>query len=301
MGTFCRGKRLLKTGSMNNFLISIVISTIDRTEKLRFLLDSLARQTLAPHEIIIVDQNSDRRIADVVNDYEGHLPLKQIYTPGQKGVCRGRNIGWKSSSAELLLFPDDDCWYPFDFLERAVSILIRTGADIVSGRSADEAGRSINGRFEDRPCWVDRNTVWTTQIEWTALMRRVVLNATEGFNETLGPGSGTPWGGHEIQDLSIKAMKAGFKQYYDPELYAHHESMLTLHPDKKLRRKGRCYARGMGRVLRTNGYGIQHAVYWALRPLARIIEAILLVRLKCALYQKDVSMGRLEGYFADGS
>ena len=284
---------------MDNLRLSIIISTIGRSEELRALFDSLARQTLTPFEIIIVDQNIDQRLAHVINDYEERLPLKRIHTPGQIGVCRGRNIGWRSSSGELLLFPDDDCWYPVDFFERAVSILIRTGADCVSGRSADETGRSINGRFKKTPCWVDRKTVWTTQIEWTVLMNRFVLNVTGGFDETLGPGAGTPWGGSEIQDLTLKAMKAGFHQFYDPTLYAHHESMLTQNPDKRLRKKGRLYARGMGRVLRIHGYGIQHSVYWALRPLARIIEAILLARFKCALYQKDVSIGRLEGYFSD--
>ena len=279
--------------------ISLIISTIGRSEELRKLFDSLVRQTLTPFEIIIVDQNVDHRLAFVINDYEELLPIRRIHTPGQLGVCRGRNIGWQSSSGELLLFPDDDCWYPVDFLERAVSILIETGADIVSGRSADETGRSINGRFENTPCWIDRKTVWTTQIEWTVLIDRVVLNVTGGFNETLGPGAGTPWGGNEIQDLSLKAMKAGFQQFYDPTLYAHHKSMLTQNPDKILRKKGRFYARGMGRVLRIHGYGIQHAVYWALRPLARITEAILLIRFKCALYQKEISIGRLEGYFAD--
>ena len=161
--------------------LSLIISTIGRSEELRTLFDSLVRQTLTPFEIIIVDQNVDQRLDHVIKDYEERLPLKRIHTPGQLGVCRGRNIGWQSSSGELLLFPDDDCWYPVDFLERAVSILIRTGADCVSGRSADETGRSINGRFENTPCWVDRKTVWTTQIEWTVLMNRVVLNVTGGF------------------------------------------------------------------------------------------------------------------------
>ena len=279
--------------------LSLIVSTIGRSEDLRVLFDSLVRQTITPFEIIIVDQNVDQRLVNVINDYEERLPLKRIHTPGQLGVCRGRNIGWQSSSGELLLFPDDDCWYPVDFLERAVSILIRTGADFVSGRSADETGRSINGKFRNTPCWVDRKTVWTTQIEWTVLMNRFVLSVTGGFNETLGPGAGTPWGANEIQDLTLRAMKAGFQQFYDPTLYAHHKSMLTQNPGKRLRKKGRFYARGMGRVLRIHGYGIQHAVYWAVRPLARIAEAILLVRFKCALYQKEISIGRLEGYFSD--
>jgi glycosyltransferase involved in cell wall biosynthesis len=284
---------------MDKYTISLVISTIGRSKELRALFDSLARQTLTPFEIIIVDQNIDQRLAHLIKEYEERLPIKHIHTPGLLGACRGRNIGWQSSSGELLLFPDDDCWYPADFLERAVSILIKTGADFVSGRSADEAGRSINGRFENNPCWVDRKTVWTTQIEWAVLMNRLVLTVTGGFNETLGPGAGTPWGSHEIQDLTLRAMKAGFHQFYDPTLYAHHESMLTQNPDKRLRKKGRFYARGMGRVLRIHGYGVQHAFYWALRPLIRIIETLLFFQLKCALYYKEICIGRLEGYFPD--
>ena len=131
-------------------------------------------------------------------------------------------------------------------------------------------------------------------------MSRAVLNVTGGFNENLGPGAGTPWGSSEIQDLALRAMNAGFQQFYDPTLYAHHELMLTQNPDKSLRKKGRFYARGMGRVLKIHGFGIHHAVYWALRPIARILEGILLVHFRYTLYQKDICIGRLEGYFSNG-
>ena len=71
---------------------------------------------------------------------------------------------------DVILFPDDDCWYPSWFLRRGLELLDATGAELVSGRFADETGRSINGRFASVAQYVTRRSVWIAQAEVSELL-----------------------------------------------------------------------------------------------------------------------------------
>lgn len=68
-----------------------------------------------------------------------------------------------------MVFPDDDCWYPPWFLARGF-LMAATGADFLSGRAADEDGRSINGRYElKRPFWRSAGSIPRSASRFNAL------------------------------------------------------------------------------------------------------------------------------------
>jgi hypothetical protein len=199
-------------------------------------------------------------------------------------------------AGEYVIFPDDDCWYPSWFLQRALEIIEKTGSDGLCGRAADENGHSINGRFESQAQEVNRRNVWTTQIEWVAMFRRDALLKVSGYNEEVGVGAATPWQACEGQDMTLRMLKQGLRIYYDPGFYGHHENMYRAIPDQLLIRKGRSYGRGMGRVLRLHGYTLLTALMWALRPILRGGQAITRLRWRRSLYCFNVAYGRISGY-----
>ncbi len=84
-------------------LISVVVATRDRPQKLNHLLEALEAQTLdrGRFEIIVVDDGSK----PPVSLRDGRLVLLR-----EAGVerCRARNAGAAAASGELLLFLDDD-------------------------------------------------------------------------------------------------------------------------------------------------------------------------------------------------
>lgn len=283
--------------TVNKVEFSLIISTLGRTQEILKLFESLEAQTFRNFEVIIVDQNKDDRLAACLKSKAWHFPVIHVPTPTLSGVCRGRNLGWQQAKGEVLLFPDDDCWYPPWLLERARERLAKTGANFLTGRAADEAGRSINGRFEERAQPIDRVSVWTTSIEWMIFFRRHVFEAVGGFDEAIGPGANTSWGANEGQDIILRALAVGFKGAFDPDIFGFHAELNVREPDGAMLKKARFYARGMGFVLGRHGFGVRDIAYWCMRPAAAMLIYAVCGKVSRASYYWNVARGRLEGWF----
>jgi glycosyltransferase involved in cell wall biosynthesis len=277
---------------------SLVVSTLGRGDTLRCLLDSLEHQTLQDFEVIVVDQNDDERLGEVLTARQWRFPVEHVRTPGQRGVCRGRNAGLRRARGRLVAFPDDDCWYPPWLLAKVAARFASTPVDIVTGRAADESGRSINGRFETVAQPLSRANVWTTCIEWMSFFRCDVIKAAGGYDESIGPGSGAPWLSTEGQDLLLRALSAGFTGHYDPDIYGFHPELDIRTPDAAMLAKAHGYALGMGYVLGRHGYGLGSIAYWLARPLAGSLLYSLRGQPARARYYWNVARGRWEGWRA---
>lgn len=245
-------------------------------------------------EVIIVDQNDTPLLEPLVATL-WRFPVLHIPCKGQRGLSRGRNVGWRRAAGDFILFPDDDCWYDPGFLRRAKALIERTGADVLTGRAANEAGESINGRFEPTAQKATRNTVWTTQIEWVAFFRRSLLQKLGGYDEFVGVGAASPWQACEGQDIVLRALQQDALCWYDPDVFGHHAVIEVGNPDANTIRKGRAYARGMGFVLRKHGFGWFSRIYWVLRPMARAAISSIRMQRAGAKYYANVALGRLEG------
>lgn len=98
--------------------VSVIIPTVGRKE-LERALASVAAQTRAPHEIIVVNDGVDdlELVADV------SAPVRIVRTAGRVGAAEARNTGMRQAAGALCAFlDDDDTWLP-DHLERAVQFL----------------------------------------------------------------------------------------------------------------------------------------------------------------------------------
>ena len=274
--------------------LSLIVATRGRLTELDRMLQSLVKQTWRDFDVTIVDQNPTP-ILDPLLQAQWPFPLRHIRTPHASGACRARNTGWRETAGSVFLFPDDDCWYPSDFLADGMQRLEVSGADVVTGRAADEMGRSINGRFEERMLEVTPNNVWTTSIEWVAFFKRRVFERIGGFDENIGIGASSPWQSCESQDIILRALADSFRCVYDPGVYGHHFELNTVEPDQAQIKKGRAYARGMGWVLRKHKVSWMRRCYWLLRPLFRAGLSVLKGRSAAAGYYNQVFLGRLEG------
>jgi len=112
--------------------VSVLIPTLDRYPYLETLLGQLEKQTVPPHEVIVVDQTEPGfRRFDLPGRYPG-LCIQWL-TMDQPGQCSSRNEGLRKASGEWILFLDDDVEVPPDFLQRHLSVAEQFGADAVSG------------------------------------------------------------------------------------------------------------------------------------------------------------------------
>jgi glycosyltransferase involved in cell wall biosynthesis len=90
-------------------VISVVIPTYQRAALLERSLGSLIAQTL-PHaqfEVVVVDDGSSDRTADVCDRLALQLPLRRLRI-ANSGISAAKNLGLFASLAPLVLFFDDD-------------------------------------------------------------------------------------------------------------------------------------------------------------------------------------------------
>jgi glycosyltransferase involved in cell wall biosynthesis len=273
---------------------SLIVATLGRTAELRRLLESLAVQTHQDFEVIVVDQNTDDRVAQILALFASQMRIQHLVT--QPGLSRARNLGLKAVSGDVVAFPDDDCWYPSSLLEQVRKLLSRPEDwDGVIGHLVDDAGKAILP-------WSDKAGPVSPAISWrrtgTCLFffRKKVVDRMGGFDEKLGPGAGTLWGAGEDNDYMLRALKFGFNVYFEPALLVHHPRMF-LSRDDAARQKKYQYSLSDGHLL----WKHPMPLWWKLAffgvPLARLVLATL----KCAgdevRFHWVTFAGRYHGYF----
>ncbi|WP_140985929.1 glycosyltransferase family 2 protein [Asticcacaulis tiandongensis] len=275
---------------------SLIMSTLGRKKEVFDFIDSLKTQDYPSFELIIVDQNADNDILKFIDSSAVSYSLKYLHCPEMRGLSRGRNAGINQADGDILCFPDDDCIYPDDLLQKVFLKIKEENADILCGRAVDKALRSINGRYETVAQAVSRHNVFTTQIEWVTFFKKEVFESGLRYDEAIGIGASTIWQANEGQDIVLRALKNGFTAYYDPNIYAHHEELNIYRPDEKMLQKARGYARGMGYVMGIHNFPIGFAMNYVLRALGGVLIFTMKLNLPRAKYYYHVLMGRIEGY-----
>jgi len=281
--------------------ISLIVPTLGRDSELLPLLNTLVNQTFKEFELIIVDQNKDNRVLDVLNKFEGQLNYKHIKTE-IRGAARARNIGITKAAGELITFPDDDCWYPYDLLENVNRLFSEHSEwDAISGKLVDPEGKSGLGRWSSENGFINRYNLWTRHTEVTIFIKRYVFNKINGFDELLGVGAGTKWGSGESADIVLKILGAGFNFYYTQGIRIYHPITIDTaevgHYSEKVFKKTYHYALGMGYVIGRYKYPFWYILYFCIRPLGGSILELFKSHNK-SKYYRIIIKGRIRGYLA---
>ena len=93
---------------MEKVTLSVIIPAYNAEKTISQALDSAASQTMHDKEIIVIDDGSADRTAEVVSRYSG---IKLISTPN-RGSGAARNLGIEEASGAYVAFLDADDKYP---------------------------------------------------------------------------------------------------------------------------------------------------------------------------------------------
>ena len=115
---------------MQKRLISIVVSAYNAEKYVERCLSSLLKQTYSQIEILIVDDGSTDRTAEIVKKYDDQR-IRLLIQPCNKGQSAARNEGLRHINGEFTAFVDVDDYVDDDFYERMVSALLMNNADVV--------------------------------------------------------------------------------------------------------------------------------------------------------------------------
>ena len=200
--------------------LGIVVSTRNRAEQLRELLDALAAQELAADafEVIVVDDASTDETPQVLEAElaRQRLRLRLVRRDSSGGAAIGREVGWRESAAPVIAFTDDDC-VPDPHWARALL-------------EACEANPTalVQGRTEPRPDQLDRTGPFSRTIDVVALDHafqttniaypRELLERIGGFDTGAYAGAV----GGEDTDLAWRAIATGAEAVFADDALVHH-------------------------------------------------------------------------------
>lgn len=272
--------------------ISLIMATVGRTSELERCLHSLMLQTYTNFELVIVDQNSDDRISRLLSDYNQLLSIKHIKS--KRGLSRARNAGLLQATGEIIAFPDDDCWYPTDLLERIIRKFLEEKVDGLAGRCTDDMNRPSVGRFSQISTDIDAFNVWQCAVSVTIFLRRNVISAVGKFDETLGVGSETMFQSGEETDFILRALKANFRLRFFDDIVVHHPNPTILYDERAFSR-AYYYGCGFGFLMARYQYPIWFKLKWLVRPLGGVLLSFFRLNCAQAVYRWHVFRGRLQG------
>lgn len=100
--------------------VSIVIPVYNRARVLPRTLESVARQTYRPLEVVLVDNNSIDNSSEVIHAFaDSHNDLEvKLLSETTPGACAARNTGFGSASGDWVMFFDSDDAMSPDHVQR---------------------------------------------------------------------------------------------------------------------------------------------------------------------------------------
>ncbi|MBV9354213.1 MAG: glycosyltransferase [Chloroflexi bacterium] len=208
----------------------MVIVTRDRPEDLRVCLSAVLASSFRDFELVVVDQSATAAAAELVDQFARADRRVRLVRDDGKGAARARNIGFRATQGDIVVFTDDDCEPSTDWLGSLTTVL---DADAGAGIAY---GAVLPARHDTREGFIvgfvpqrrDRLTgrlakLHDAGISANVAFRRAALEATGGFDEMLGPGGYFPCA--EDFDLAYRVLCHGYALLHVPEAQLVHHGL----------------------------------------------------------------------------
>lgn len=93
--------------------VSVVIPCLNDAAALEACLSSLAGQTVSPHEVVVVDNNSTDSSAEVARRFGARVVFE-----AEPGIPAAAAAGYDAAAGEIIARCDADCLLPADWVQR---------------------------------------------------------------------------------------------------------------------------------------------------------------------------------------
>ena len=214
---------------VESMFFSIIIPTYARPERLHECLQSLTMLDYPRDrfEVIVVDDGSEPPMQAVVDDYQQQLDITSISQPNA-GPATARNMGARKAQGKHLVFIDDDCSLPPDFLKNLVVHVTEKSDSMVGGRTVNAlpnnlystASQLLNdylyGYFNTDPA---KTTLFISN---NLIVPAAQFNAMHGFDTSF------PLAAGEDRELCYRWQQESRAMIYVPELLVYHAHAMTL-------------------------------------------------------------------------
>lgn len=207
--------------------LSLIIIAYNEAEVIGICLDAIAKQTVMPLEVIVVDNNSKDGTAEIAAAY----PFVRVVHETTQGMIAARNRGFAEAKGAIFARIDADTVLGRTWVERAIKDFTQykidglTGPGAVYEISSDEAyAWQVFSKYN----FLLHKNLFGFQVMWgsnMAITKKMwhTISGKACHNEKLV---------HEDLDLSVLVHKAGGEIMYDRYLKVHIHGVRFLDPRK---------------------------------------------------------------------
>ena len=223
---------------MDKPLITVVISTRNRSESITQTIQSILKNDYPHYELVVVDQSEDDFTESSLQSFLTYPHIRYKKTAA-KGVSQGRNLGIVDATTELIALIDDDCEAPTNWLhELAAAFAVDHRIGIVFGNVFPGPHDSTAGFI---PIYVRKEpllvkSIWDKhRVEGISAcmgLRRSVWEKLRGFDEMLGVGA--PFQSAGEVDFTLRVLIAGYFVYETPAVSVLHHGFRNWEQGKRL-------------------------------------------------------------------
>lgn len=278
--------------------ISVVIPTRNRADLLACCLSALRDQTLDPalFEVIVVDNGSTDRTADVCAAFEATLPAFRRIADERPGLLTGRHAGLRAAQGDVIAYFDDDAEPGPSHL----ATLARMFGDPMMGLVG---GPCLPAFDAEPPCWFEDFVRPVVGGGWVApvfslsdlgdqprvanpdhvfgcnfSVRKGALVAAGGFHPDSVPWELMRWCGDGETGLGRKLAALGLKTLYHPDCAIRHrvtrERMTLDYVYRRYFYDGVVLSYSRSRALGRPMDAAELTVFLADSPLTRIADGL---------------------------
>src|SRR5215831_11641256 len=243
--------------------VVVCVYTEKRLSQIRAALDSIARQTMPPWQVIVVADNNQALCDRLAAEYPD---LEVIPSKFEKGLSGARNTGIEHAAGDVVVFLDDDARAQAQWLE---TLLASYGDESVLG-----VGGVVLADWSSpgRPAWLPEEFLWVVGCSYRGQpevkaevrnpiganmsFRRSAFDQAGLFDSSVGRtfASSRPLGCEETEfSIRLRRQSPGGRIIYEPQAVVYH------HVDQSRATwryfLGRCRAEGCSkaRVSRLSG------------------------------------------------
>lgn len=222
--------------------IAAIVPTYRRPAQLAALLKSLSDGTRRPDHVIVIDNDP---LGSCSDDWPGDWNVQVIHAGLGLNLAGARNVGWRSTDADICLFIDDDNTVARETIQQLVDAALQPGIGLVAPVIFEASNPDrvwcagvTRSMWTTKTTFMFRGTVgplpsipWATaEMPDAFAMPRQVLNSIAGFDESRFPFH------YDEADLGARVRSRGLRTLVVPAATAWHSGGTASNPGLEMAR-----------------------------------------------------------------
>jgi len=209
-------------------LISVIIPTYNRPQRITECLSALAALNFSPEqfEVIVVDDGGCLEVHSAINNLNSAVDLT-VVRQDHAGAAQARNTGAASAQGQYLVFLDDDCLPEREWLAALATRLERGEMEAVAGQTVNGCPQNLYDCASHLLSYHQYDSYKTAGAPVEFLATNNLAMQAELFH-TVGGFDPNFILAYEDRDFCDRWLRFGYRLTYIPEAVVRHCRSMTL-------------------------------------------------------------------------